>query len=131
MAIDSLKARKEINDYCKSKLRTVTLISGGNEFIDGNIQVYAKRNGSLVPGTAPLDQWHPEIKHPTDKRKDEMSCDELAADSTPQLVFTNNAVANMMCIAFYKYSATDISEGEHYGEVYTDILDGVVATAIR
>ena len=92
------------------------MISGGNDFTDGNVQIYLRRDGKNV--TLPLtNDYHKEIKNPTDKNPAEMSCEELAK-SEPQLVITNNAIAAWMLNAFYTYLMDKLD----YDEVYVDIL---------
>src|SRR3989304_3908143 len=44
LGVDNHKTRKVVSDYCE-KLATVTLISGGNDFNDGNVQVHIREGG--------------------------------------------------------------------------------------
>jgi molybdopterin/thiamine biosynthesis adenylyltransferase len=97
VCVDNHKTRKIINNYCK-QLNDVTLFSGGNEFTDGNVQIYIRKGGKDL--TPDLCAYHPEIENPVDKLPEEMSCEELA-NSEPQLYFTNLFVATLMCGAFY------------------------------
>jgi len=116
LCVDNHKTRNIISNYCK-KLKNVTLISGGNEFTDGNVQIYIRREG--VDLTPDLGAYHPEIANPEDQLPDEMSCEELA-NADPQLYFTNLGVATLMCWAFY----TAIVKGQvdQQSEVYFDML---------
>jgi len=115
VAVDNHKTRKLISDYAK-KLDDITVISGGNELTDGNIQIFIKKGGiDLTPN---LTDYHPEIKNPIDKSPDEMSCEELSK-SEPQIYFTNVAVASHMCNAFYNIIK---NENFNISEVYFDIL---------
>ncbi|MFQ5657044.1 MAG: ThiF family adenylyltransferase [Candidatus Methylomirabilales bacterium] len=117
LAVDNHNTRKLVSDHCE-KLVDVTLISGGNDFTDGNVQIYARRGGR--DQTAPVTRFHPEIQDPTDRSPAEMSCEELMESGAPQLLFTNLAVASGMLNAFYS-----IREGRlQYGEVYLDIIEG-------
>ena len=43
--VDNHKTRLLISDFCASELDNVSLISGGNDFTDGNIQIFIRRNG--------------------------------------------------------------------------------------
>lgn len=114
MCVDNHKTRKIISNYCKN-LKDITLISGGNEFEDGNVQIYVRREG--VDLTPDICAYHPEIQDPTDKLPTEMSCEELS-NSAPQLYFTNLGVATIMCWAFYNA----IIRGKFLkSEVYFDI----------
>ncbi len=117
LAVDNHKTRKLVSDYC-GKLATVTLISGGNDFTDGNVQVHIRRAGS--DWTAPITRFHPEIEKPRDRSPAEMSCEELMERGAHQLLFTNLAVASAMLNTFYS-----LREGKlQYGEVYLDIVEG-------
>jgi hypothetical protein len=102
----------------------VFLFSGGNEGVDpprergtyGNVQVYLRRDGRDV--TASLTRFHPEIANPKGKLPTEASCVELAA-STPQILFTNLAVASAMLNAFFAHTCGRLE----YQEVKLDVLD--------
>ncbi len=115
LGVDNHRTRKVVSDHCRT-LRDVVLISGGNDLTDGNVQVYVRRAGSDV--TVPLTRFHPEIANPRDRSPAEMSCDELQREGTPQLLFTNLAVASAMLNAFYAWQQGSLA----YGEVYVDIL---------
>ena len=64
----------------------------------------------------PLTRFHPEIARPADKRPDQLGCTALA-QSAPQLLFTNLALASTMLGAFYAWLR---GEAEH-DEVYLDV----------
>lgn len=114
LCVDNHKTRMIVNNYCKS-LKNVTLISGGNELLDGNVQTYVRKDGNdLSPD---LGAYHPEIENPDDKLPDEMSCEELSK-SEPQLYFTNLGVATIMCWSFYN---TVVKEKLEASEVYFDM----------
>lgn len=115
MCVDNHKTRKIVSDYCRT-LNNVTLISGGNDYTDGNVIIYVKRNGEEI--TPCVTKYHPEINEPDDKSPEEMSCQELA-NSEPQLFFTNLMAASFMCCAFYNIV---IRKECKISEVYFDIL---------
>lgn len=117
LGVDNHKTRRVVSDHCQI-LADVTLFSGGNDYTDGNVQVYVRRAGRDV--TLPLARFHPEIADPKDRSPHEMSCDELSQDAAPQLLFTNLAVASAMLNAFYAWRLGKLQ----YGEVYLDILEG-------
>jgi len=117
LAVDNHKTRGLVSDRCQA-LPEVTLISGGNDFTDGNVQVYIRLADRDV--TLPLTRFHPEIADPRDRSPHEMSCDELAQVAAPQLLFTNLAVASAMLNAFYAWRQGKLQ----YGELYLDILEG-------
>jgi molybdopterin/thiamine biosynthesis adenylyltransferase len=115
ICVDNHKSRMIINNYCK-QLQDVTVISGGNEFTDGNVQLYVRRGGKDL--TPDLCAYHPEIANPDDKLPEEMSCEELA-NSDPQLYFTNLGVATVMCWTFYN---AVLRKQYERSEVYFDII---------
>lgn len=115
MGVDNHKTRKLVSDYC-SNLDDITLISGGNEYTDGNVQIYIRKGGEDI--TPSLTDYHPEIRNPSDKLPTEMSCEELM-NSEPQLYFTNTTVAVIMCWMFYNFI---IKKNILNSEVYFDML---------
>jgi len=117
LGVDNHKTRRLVSDHCQG-LADVTLISGGNDYTDGNVQVYLRCGGRDV--TLPLTRHHPEIADPRDRSPHEMSCDELLVEAAPQLLFTNLTVASAMLNAFYAWRMGKLQ----YGEVYLDILEG-------
>ena len=117
LAVDNHATRRVVSRRCE-ELSDVVLISGGNDFTDGNVQVYVRQGGRDI--TLPLTRFHPEIADPKDKSPAEMSCEELAADTAPQLLFMNLSVASAMLNAFYAWRSGRLL----YGEVYLDIVEG-------
>jgi hypothetical protein len=123
LCVDNHPTRKLVSDHCAS-LEAVALFSGGNEGAEpprergtyGNVQVYLRQDGRDL--TAPLTRFHPEIARPVGKLPTEMSCAELAV-SSPQILFTNLAVASAMLSAFYAYACGRLG----YQEVKLDILE--------
>ena len=123
LCVDNHPTRKLVSDHC-ARLSSVALFSGGNEGVDpprergtyGNVQVYLRRDGRDV--TASLTRFHPEIANPKGKLPSEASCVELAA-STPQILFTNLAVASAMLNAFFAHTCGRLA----YQEVKLDVLD--------
>lgn len=98
LCVDNHATRKMVSDHIQS-LKNARLISGGNDFTDGNVQVVVRRSGSNV--FPALDAVHPEIAQPADRPPFAMSCEELAASGSPQLIFANQMAASIMCAAFY------------------------------
>ncbi len=117
LAVDNHATRCAVSRHCEG-LSDVVVISGGNDFTDGNVQIYIRKDGRDF--TAPMTRFHPEIADPKDKSPAEMSCDELAGDAAPQLLFMNLGVASAMLNAFYAWRSGHLN----YGEVYLDILEG-------
>jgi len=97
--VDNHKTRKIIQDHC-NKLSNCLYISGGNFYIDGDVIIFAKKDGVQLSPT--IYQDHKDIANPTDRTPDEIGCDELV-ESVPQLLFTNGTVSICMQWAFYNY----------------------------
>jgi len=114
LMVDNHASRRLVDEHAAG-LADLTLISGGNDFEDGNIQVYLRRGGlDLTPR---LSRYHPEIARPGDRHPAELSCEELMAAGAPQLLFTNLMVASLMLNAFYALGR----DLPGYCEVYLDI----------
>jgi len=124
LCVDNHKTRMIVSNYCKN-LQNVILISGGNDYTDGNVQIYIRRDGKDL--TPDLCAYHPEIAEPDDKLPEEMSCDELA-HSDPQLYFANLGVATLMCWSFYNVVVKDEYERS---EVYFDLTKMTADAKIR
>jgi len=124
LMVDNHASRKLVSDHAAT-LPAVTLISGGNDFVDGNVQVYLRREGrDLTPS---LSRYHPEIGQPRDRNPAEFSCEELMAAGAPQLLFTNLMVASMMLNAFYAFTQDRLT----YSEAYLDILENLTRPVAR
>lgn len=128
LCVDNHKTRKLISDRAE-ELKNITVISGGNDWTDGNVLTHIRRNNKdLTPPLA--NKYHPEIQNPTDenpadiKEKAEGCAALVVAD--PQLLITNNYIAaNMLAKLFnvidenqYKRVET---QPENYAEVYCDM----------
>jgi molybdopterin/thiamine biosynthesis adenylyltransferase len=119
LCVDNHATRKLVSDRCE-ELDNVTLISGGNDFTDGNVICYIRKNGTDV--TKPLTKISPSIAKPTDENPGmtgikEAGCAEIV-ESTPQLLFTNLAVASHMLNVYYAYEQGKVN----FEQVYFDIL---------
>ncbi|MDP3182222.1 MAG: ThiF family adenylyltransferase [Desulfobaccales bacterium] len=124
LMVDNHASRHLVSDYAGT-LPDLTLISGGNDYEDGNVQVYVKQNGrGLTPS---LSRYHPEIAHPQDQNPATLSCEEFMARSVPQLLFTNLSVAALMLNAFYALR----QERLEYSEVYLDIVKNICRPVTR
>ena len=124
LMVDNHASRKLVSDHAAT-LPEITLISGGNDFVDGNVQVYARREGrDLTPS---LSRYHPEIARPQDRNPGDLSCEELMAAGEPQLLFSNLMVGALMLNAFYAWSR----ERLNYSEVYLDILENLTRPVSR
>lgn len=121
--VDNHATRKLLSDHCES-LDNVTLISGGNSYEDGNIQIHVRRDGKNI--TLPIaNEFHEEIKEPEDENPADTQHREGGCDVErviePQLVIANNFVACAMLNAFYAYMEGDFDDPKKvYDEVYFD-----------
>ncbi|HLC99789.1 MAG TPA: ThiF family adenylyltransferase [Patescibacteria group bacterium] len=117
LCVDNHATRKLVSDRGE-ELDNCVIISGGNEYTDGSVQIFWRREGTCH--TLPLaNDYHPEIRFPKDKNPGEIGCLE-ATESTPQLLITNNAIAAVMLSVLYAHLENRVE----YDEVYVDILTG-------
>jgi len=124
LCVDNHKTRKLVSDYC-GNMHEVVLISGGNEWSDGNVQIYIRSNEEDI--TPKLTDYHPEIQNPKDLSPHEMSCEQLA-HSEPQLYFANLSVATFMCWAFYNIIN---NMNTKVSEIYFDMNNMAVDAKVR
>ena len=131
LCVDNHATRKAVSNRC-GKLGDITLFSGGNDGIEeeqegtfGNVQIYLREGGRDVSNS--LTRFHPEIARPGDKNPAQVGCAVLAAQTAPQLLFTNLAVASAMLGAFYSWLHGKLS----YEEVYLDISLGQMTPVKR
>lgn len=120
LCVDNHATRKLVSERC-SDLENVTLISGGNDYTDGNVIVYIRKDGKDVT-KSPVD-LHSKIANPVDKNPGDLTdqqrhgC-EAEIVNNPQLLFTNLAIASSMCNCYYAYEQDKIN----FEQVYLDIL---------
>jgi molybdopterin/thiamine biosynthesis adenylyltransferase len=118
--VDNHATRKLISDRC-DELNNVVLISGGNDYTDGNVIVYIRENGKAL--TKSPSTLHPKIALPEDKNPgnftdiERQGC-QREAETNPQLLFMNLAIASAMCNCYYAYEQKKV----HFEQVYVDIL---------
>jgi len=127
--VDNNKTRNVLQKYCLT-LENVLLLSGGNEYYDGDVQIYARKEGKeLLP---PIWKYNQGIMRPKDKSPENIGCDELV-ESVPQLIFTNGMVSACMQMAFYKYykmfDDNDVILDKSV--IYFDIPDMAVVSKLR
>jgi molybdopterin/thiamine biosynthesis adenylyltransferase len=122
LCVDNHATRKVVSDRCQD-LDNVVLISGGNDYTDGNVIVYIRKNGSDV--TKAPTALYKSIAKPSDKNPglftnaDRTGC-EAEAQSHPQLLFMNLAIASTMLNCYYAYEQGKVN----YEQIYVDILTG-------
>ena len=121
LAVDNHWTRFVVDRHLAT-LDEVTLISGGNDETDGNVQLVRRHNGAYVDGG--LAESHAEIGRATETEFAARNGCERQADERPQLVVTNLMVASAMLNCLWAV----LERGSvSYSEVYLD----VVANAMR
>jgi ThiF family len=121
LAVDNHWTRFVVDRHLAT-LDEVTLISGGNEETDGNVQLVRRRGGKFVDGG--LAEIHREIGRATEAEFAARNGCERQAEERPQLVVTNLMVASAMLNCLWAV----LERGSvSYSEVYLD----VVANAMR
>jgi len=115
LAVDNHRARALVDRHLGS-LSDATLISGGNDETDGNVQLVRRRDGWSVDGH--LTEIHPEIGMATEEEPRGDGCQVLAAER-PQLLVTNLMVASAMLSCLWQLSERG---SVPYSEVYLDAI---------
>lgn len=117
LCVDNHVTRKLVSDRCQ-ELDNITLISAGNDYLDGNVIYYHRING--IDKTKPLTKLYESIANPKDLNpgddKKSEGC-EAQQVSDPQLLFTNLAAASHMCNIFYAHEKNQMN----FEQVYFDI----------
>lgn len=125
LCVDNHATRKVVSDFAQT-LKNVRVISGGNDMSDGNVQVQIRLKGNQV--FPALTEYHSEIAWPADKPPFAMSCEELAASGSPQLIFANMMAASLMAAAFW----AELNRKLRAEEVYFDLCNsGLGGPAVR
>jgi molybdopterin/thiamine biosynthesis adenylyltransferase len=133
-AVDNHPSRTLISEYMES-LDDGMLISGGNDYHDGTVQIHVRQDGRNL--TPPITQYHPEINKDNGKHPLALSCLD-AAETSPQLVLANNMVATLMAALFWRFeqavqAAEEANKPVDFPtpEMYFDLTTGSVRPARR
>jgi molybdopterin/thiamine biosynthesis adenylyltransferase len=122
LCVDNHATRKLVSDRCQ-ELDNVLLISGGNDYTDGNVIRYVRQNGRDI--TKSPVALYDKIAKPQDKNPghftnaDRAGCDR-EAQTNPQLLFMNLAIASWMLNCYYSHEQGKAK----YEQIYVDILTG-------
>jgi molybdopterin/thiamine biosynthesis adenylyltransferase len=127
MCVDNHATRKMVSDFVQT-LNNIRLISGGNDYTDGNVQIVIRRNWQNVFPS--LDQFHPEIAQPADRPPFAMSCEELAQAGSPQLIFANQMAAALMCAVFWGEMNRRLQTEEVYFDLCNSVSHGPAVRAV-
>ncbi|MBA2717928.1 MAG: ThiF family adenylyltransferase [Chloroflexi bacterium] len=114
LAVDNHRARALVDRHLGS-LADATLISGGNDQTDGNVQLVRRRDGWSMDGH--LTEIHPEIGMATEGEPRGDRCQVTA--ERPQLLVTNLMVASAMLSCLWQISERG---SVPYSEVYLDAI---------
>jgi molybdopterin/thiamine biosynthesis adenylyltransferase len=105
LCVDNHSTRNIVSKRCE-ELDNVLLINGANEYTDGDVFVYAKRDGkNAKTNNRSLIEAFPKIADPQDlhpAEKKQSSC-QVEAQSSPQLLFMNLTIAAFMCNCYYAF----------------------------
>jgi molybdopterin/thiamine biosynthesis adenylyltransferase len=127
MCVDNHATRKMVSDFVQT-LKNIRLISGGNDYTDGNVQIVVRRSGQNV--FPALDHFHPEIAQPADRPPFAMSCEELASSGSPQLIFANQMAAALMCAVFWGELNRLVKTEEVYFDLCNSVIHGPAVKAV-
>ena len=118
--VDNHTTRRLLAERCE-ELDNIVLISGGNDEVDGNVQIHVREDGvDITPSTL---KYHPEIQkaegdNPGEDDVARQGC-EQEVEAAPQLLFANEMAANLMNLSFRNWADDRLD----YGEVYFNIDD--------
>ena len=121
MAVDNHWTRFVVDRHLAT-LDEVTLISGGNDETDGNVQLVRRRGGEFVDGS--LAEIHAEIGRTTEAEFAARNGCERQVEERPQLVVTNLMVASAMLNCLWAVL-------EHGSVSYSEVYLDVIANAMR
>ena len=116
LAVDNHPARALVDRHVAT-LRDATLISGGNDETDGNVQLVRRRDGWSVDGH--LVEIHPEIGEADGEPEPGADGCQVMAAERPQLLVTNLMVASAMLSCLWQLTEPG---SVPYSEVYLDVI---------
>ncbi|HEV8054188.1 MAG: ThiF family adenylyltransferase [Chloroflexi bacterium] len=120
LAVDN-HATRALVDRRIAELSDATLISGGNDETDGNVQLVRRRDGFSVDGH--LTEIHPEIGRAAESEPPAADGCAVLATERPQLVVTNLMVASAMLNCLW---AVTEQGSVPYSEVYLDVVQNAM-----
>lgn len=98
---DNFSIRSLIIDHVQT-LPNAVVINGGNEYHDGNVQLWVRENGENA--TPNLRYGHPEIAFVAENDRAAMTCIQVAElPGGEQLILANQASAHGMLTALWRY----------------------------
>jgi molybdopterin/thiamine biosynthesis adenylyltransferase len=121
LAVDNHWTRFVVDRHL-ALLDEVTLVSGGNDETDGNVQLVRRHDGEFVDGG--LAEIHAEIGRASESEFAARNGCERQAEERPQLVVTNLMVASAMLNCLWAVL-------EHGSVSYSEVYLDVIANAMR
>lgn len=101
----TVRKRIELHGYL---LDDLVVINGGNENVDGSVQLWVRKDGQNV--TPPLSYMHPEIRIIEGDDRAAMDCLTLAElPGGGQHILANMTAANHMLTALWRYHQGNVS----------------------
>ena len=119
LAVDNHRTRALVDRHVAC-LDNATLISGGNDETDGNVQLVRRRDGWSVDGH--LVEIHPEIGEAADGEEPQEPGCQVMANERPQILVTNLMVASAMLNALWQVVE---SGSVPYSEVFLDVIQNI------
>lgn len=118
MCVDNHATRKLVSDRC-GELDNVILISGGNNYTDGDVLIYLRKNGedATPPLTALSEIANYKDKNPGEFSEEERQGCQQEAQTNPQLLFMNLDIASSMLNCYYAYEQGCLD----FNRVFSDI----------
>lgn len=130
LCVDNHATRKMVGQRV-SELNDCTVISGGNDLVDGNVIIHIRRDGKdITPGITDPN-YHDDIINSRDlhpAQSGQAGFCQAQAQSTPQILIVNNMIASIMLQAFYnltdpesfaKIMANPVEHGEVFASMAT------------
>jgi molybdopterin/thiamine biosynthesis adenylyltransferase len=124
---DNYDVRRRIEDHALT-LDNVTIINGGNESLDGSVQIFIRRDGKNM--TPPLSYLHPEILEPSPHDPTALSCAEKAEiQGGEQTIIAN--LASAMNILNALRAVLDYDSGPGFELRWTEVMFDLVSGNAR
>lgn len=124
IAADNYTVRKRIEEHVAT-LTEAVVINGGNESIDGSVQLWIRDNGENL--TPRLTYLHPEIKVIDGTDRAAMTCQQIAElPGGEQTILANMASAHHMLTALWRFHSGAALVHDAWTELQFDLMAGTV-----
>jgi len=128
LCVDNHATRKMVAARV-AQIQNCTVISGGNDLVDGNVIVHIRRDGRDITPSLCDPNYHDDIANSKDMHPGQSGqagfC-QAQAQSTPQILIVNNMIASIMLQAFWNLTdpethAKIMANPVEYGEVFANM----------